>query len=159
MELVSQRKFAEIIRTSAQNVNKLVKSGKLPTAKGKIPLDKGLAAYELIKNNSDTNSMSSAIQDSANIGVALAKTKLAKEGYLAKLKQLEYQKLKGEYIAVSEVEQDAQRTATLIRTQLLSLPSRLSLMLEDKPALEIQAILEDEVNNLLKKLNETRFRD
>ncbi|HMT03022.1 MAG TPA: hypothetical protein PKD00_06905 [Burkholderiales bacterium] len=157
MELVTQRKFAEIIGTSTANVNKLIKAGKIPIVKGKVILDKALIAYELIKKNTTTNSMSDGMQSAVDIALALNKAKLAKEQYLAKLKQLEYEIKQGEYVAITEVEADAEHVATLLRTTLLSLPSRLALQLENKSAHEAQAILEDEINILLTNLNSTRF--
>lgn len=45
-ELLSQRKFAELIGRSNVWVSRLVKDGKLPTVDGKIPKDEGLAAYQ-----------------------------------------------------------------------------------------------------------------
>lgn len=157
MELVTQRKFAEIIGTSTANVNKLIKAGKIPIEKGKVILDKGLIAYKLIKKNTTTNSMSEGMQSAVDIALALNQAKLAKEQYLAKLKQLEYEIKQGEYVAITEVEADAQQVATLLRTSLLSLPSRLALQLENKSAHEAQALLENEINILLTTLNNTRF--
>lgn len=44
-ELLSQRKFAQLIGRSNVWVSRLVKEGKLPSVDGKIPKEAGLAAY------------------------------------------------------------------------------------------------------------------
>ncbi len=157
-ELVTQRKFAEIIGTSPANVNKLVRTGKIPIVDGKVLLQDALVAYELIKSNPETNHMSDDMQNATEVALALNQAKLAKEQYLAKLKQLEYEVKQGEYVAIHEVENDAEEVATLIRTSLLSLPSRVALQLENKTAHEAQALLEDEINNILTIFNNTKFR-
>lgn len=156
-ELITQRKFANIIGTSTANVNKLIKAGKIPISKGKVILEEALIAYELIKKNTATNPMSKNMQSATEVALALNQAKLAKEQYLAKLKQLEYEVKQGEYVAVAEVKNDAEQVAILLRTTLLSLPSRLALQLENKSAHEAQALLEDEINILLTTLNSTKF--
>lgn len=154
--LVTQKAFAEEIGISPSAVNQLVRKGKIPLVNGKIPLKEGLAAYKFVGQNG-TNQTTDDMVNTNNIGQAIQKAELVDKNYRAKMRQLDYEERKGKLIDVEQVKQDAEKVAALLRTTLLSMPSRLALQLEGKEAAEIQALLEHEINQVLTKLHETKF--
>lgn len=155
-KFVTQAEFAERIGKSRSAVNQLVKRGKIPLVNGKIPLDEALAAYKLVGKDG-TNKPTEITGDVANIAVATKKAELVKKTAEAKIAQLELQERERKLIKVEDVEVDARRVAETVRALLLSLPNRVALSLEMRAANEIQAILDDEINQVLTKLHETKF--
>lgn len=153
---VTQSEFATQIGKSRSAVTQLVQRGKIPIENGKIPLDEALAAYSTVGKNG-TNKTSEITGDVANIAVATKKAELVKKTAEAKIAQIELQERERKVVSVEEVTRDAQRVAEVIRTLLLSLPSRVALSLEMRAANDIQAILDDEINQILTKLHDTKF--
>ena len=83
--------------------------------------------------------------------------RLAKEVATAKIKDLEYKKLKGEYVAVADVEADAREAAAMLRSFAISAPTRYSALLENRTQREAEEVLEDIFRDLLKTINGSRF--
>lgn len=84
-----------------------------------------------------------------HIGIETQKSKLARETYEAKIKQLEYLKMIGELIPIDEVKKANEIIAASIRSKLLTLPTKLAPRIEGKQAVEIQYMLEDAINEVL----------
>lgn len=197
-QAVSQREFAKQIGRSHVWVNKLVKAGKIPVdAKGKIPLDAGLAAYaasrdvgrdaqrennEKVRKNTvkikptvrkstpvqppivDEDEKDSMSVPSTMVGLNAAKiseqynkAKLAKETFLAKLKEIEYQRAKGNLLSREQIEADASAVASELRNKFMGMGARIGPLCEGLTAREIEVVIEDEINDILKALQKSKF--
>lgn len=182
-DLVSQRQFAKEIGRSNVWVSKLVKEGKIPVdASGKIPLAAGKEAYlasqqpgyeeqrkKASSNRGNSKKVSQLPDESeeglagssdmtvAKVNQAFNKARLAKETYLAKLKELEYNKEKGLLIAKDEVEADAKDTALKMLARFRSIPSNVALDCEGKDARVIQGILEEEIEKAFAQIYRSKY--
>mgnify|MGYP007064390230 CR=1 FL=1 len=126
---VSMREFARQVGRSAAYVSGKCKTGELPLVDGKIPLEEGLKAFKALVKSEERKKASrrtsrktadvftgddeddKQISSALNVNEAFNKARLAKEVATAKIKDLEYKKLKGEYVAVADVEADAMEAA------------------------------------------------
>lgn len=104
-------------------------------------------------DDEDDKQISSAL----NVNEAFNKARLAKEVATAKIKDLEYKKLKGEYVAVADVEADAREAAAMLRNFAISAPTRYSALLENRTQREAEEVLEDIFRDLLKTINDSHF--
>ena len=103
-------------------------------------------------------STSLASGTSAAIAQAFNKAKLAEKTYQAKLRELEYKLRKGELIERAEVEADATAVGTEIRDRLTAMAARVAGRCEGRPAREIEAIIQDGVNEALRSLKSSKFK-
>lgn len=172
---VSMREFARHVGRSPSYVSGKCKTGELPLVDGKIPLKDGIKAFKaLIKEEerkkaarrkvrptaavfADGDEEDRQIAATLNMGEAYNKARLAKEVATAKIKDLEYKKLKGEYVSVEEVEADAKEAAAMLRNFALSAPTRYSALLENRTQREAEEVLEDIFRDMLKTINGSRF--
>ena len=116
---VSMREFARQVGRSAAYVSGKCKTGELPLVDGKIPLEEGLKAFKALVKSEERKKASrrtsrktadvftgddeddKQISSALNVNEAFNKARLAKEVATAKIKDLEYKKLKGEYVSVA----------------------------------------------------------
>lgn len=91
------------------------------------------------------------------VAAAFNKAKLAEKTYQAKLKELDYKEKQGLLLSKEAVEADAANTAEELRGLLLAIPPRISPLCEGKPAREIEALIEEALNESLSALNKSRF--
>lgn len=170
-EGVSINEFARQVGRSATWISRKTKDGTIPRGDdGKIPLRAGLAAFEKMQQRAkavkkiqgkpieaDDGPLSEASNAALNVTAAMNKARLAREVATAKIKDLEYKKLKGEYVAVTEVEADAREAASMLRNFALSAPARYSALLENRTQREAEEVLENIFQDLLKTINGSRF--
>ena len=176
---VSMREFARQVGRSPSYVSGKCKTGELPLVDGKIPLKEGIRAFKALvrkeerkkaarrkpKSNpartaevlADGDEEDRQIAASLNMGEAFNKARLAKEVATAKIKDLEYKKLKGEYVSVADVEADAREAAAMLRNFAISAPTRYSALLENRTQREAEEVLEDIFRDLLKTIHGSRF--
>lgn len=88
---------------------------------------------------------------------AFNRARLAEKTFQAKLKELEYKEAQGLLLKIEEVEEDAAQTAGAIRDQLMSMGPRIAPLCEGKSAREIEAIIEDGINDALAAFQKARF--
>lgn len=89
--------------------------------------------------------------------IKFSKAKTQEKIYSAKLKQLEVQRLTGEMYLRTDIEADAEAVAAEVRGRLLAVPPRIAALCENKTAREIQAIIEDAINEALEGLQKGVF--
>ena len=82
---------------------------------------------------------------------------IAKETYLAKLKELEYKEAKGMLLSRDKVEADAAAVASELRNKFMGMGARIGPLCEGLTAREIEVIIEDEINDILKALQKSQF--
>ena len=152
---VSQSEFATMIGISQPAVNKHIQAGKIPMHKGKVIIPDALLAYEHIKDN--RYSASDETIKKADSGKILQQAKAATQTYTAQIKKLELEKMRGDLIPITEAIAEFEMVATVIRSQLISLPSRLAGVLEDKTAAQIELLLNEAINETLSVLHNTKF--
>lgn len=169
-EYLSQRAFAALpeVGVSHVRINKLIKEGRLPTnADGKIPKSKGVEAWKTCrvigfekagaagakfggakskKQQEETN------PEQGNFTERLNKAKTIKEEALAEHKKLELSILKRDHILISEVKEEAQKLAAMIRQKIIAVAPIIGVNAEGKNSNQIQRIVEIELNEALKDL-------
>lgn len=169
-EYLSQRAFAALpeVGVSHVRINKLIKEGRLPTNEnGKIPKSEGIEAWKTCRvigfekaaeggkrggYNARKPKDEDSIEDAGNYTDRLNKAKTRKEEALAEHKILELAVLKKEYIKISEVKEDAQKLAAMIRQKIISVAPIIAANAEGKNSNQIQRIVEIELNEALKDL-------
>lgn len=154
-KLISQSEFAKSIGITQPAVHKLIKAGKIPTENGKVIIPDAIHAYSHIKDAHNTTTDETLKK--ADSGKIYQQAKAATQTYTAQIKKLELGKMKGDLIPITETMAEFEMVATVIRSQLVSLPSRIAGLLEDKTASQIEILLNREINEVLSALNNTRF--
>ena len=184
MDLVTQAEYARSIGKSKAWINKLVKRGVL-RLKGKkldpvkastiLKVQYDPTKIELHKHNKNQKgekkispniesekTSESEINDPYNsnedleTALSLHQARVLKENMLAKLKEAEYNKLIGELISIDKVFEVNAKIATTIRTKLLLLRSTLAPKIYGLEIPEIESVLDDAINDILKEYYELR---
>ena len=175
-ELLSARAFAKLVGNSNVYISRLVKEGRLPTINGKIPQAEGLIAYEENKKpgydgNRELNAAKRQqpqiiIQkeelpepEPIKTGTSAAKSneqynkaRAYEKTVQAKIKDIELKKMQGELVAVSDVKDDAQKLAAMIRQKIISVAPIIAANAEGKTSNQILRIVEIELNEALRDL-------
>lgn len=172
---VSQRAFGRQVGLSHVRVGQLIKEGKLKTNEdGKIPLNASLKIVlgeeELVKKQEKieqylektggiegqlTEDLLKMTDSDPNTAFAILR---AKELYYKTLqKQLEVDKANGTLISLDDTKAAFKQIAIDVKQELLSIPQRLAVRLENRNAREIEDLLEDAINGALEKLQTTAF--
>lgn len=127
--LVTKSAFARLLGISAATVGEHVKKGHITLIKGKI--DPELAKKELLEKIDVTHGRRKAMLETSgeeggqkHTGNSFNKAKAFKEGYKAKLAELEYKIKIKEYVKASDVEHAAFSFARRIRDKMLNIPDR-----------------------------------
>jgi len=152
---ISQSEFAKSIGISQPAVHKLIKAGKIPMENGKVIIPDAIHAYSNLKESHNVTTDDTLKK--SNAGQIHQQAKAAYQSCMAQIKKLELDKLRGELIPVSEAVAEFQMVATLIRSDLLSLPSRYAGLLEGQSISKIESILSEAVNDCLTKFHNTKF--
>ena len=141
--------FANEVGMSYTHIKRLVKNGTIPSnSDGKIPLEEGLKAF-----NNRKNKKQDASPEAGNVREETAKAKLAKETYIAKLKELDYRYRKGELVEVEDVRAEAQRVAAAVMDKFKAIPPRIAVLCEGRSARDIEAIIADAHNEAFAALH------
>lgn len=173
---VSIREFARQVGRSPSWISKMARQGKIPRNEdGSIPIEEGFLAYDKFNReveepkpkskkkeveplpDNDDAPMTSSASKAMNVTEAFNKARLAEKTYQAKLKEIEYKLKRGELIESEKVVADAQATAALVRERLMSIPVRVSGLCEGRTARDIEEILEDAINDVLKSFQKSEF--
>lgn len=170
--VVSQRAFARQVGLSHVRIGQLVKAGKLKAnEQGKIYLKEGLKTLlgeqELKDKQEKIDKYLSEI-DNVEGGLTPELLKMtdeapdvaygilrAKELYFKTVqKQLEVDKANRTVIPLDEAKAAFKSIAIEVKQELLSIPQRLAVRLENRSAREIEDLLEDAINGALEKLQQ-----
>ena len=175
---VTLREFARQIGRSHTWVQNKVKTGELPrNDDGTIPMEEGFKAFDAILReveqkkanrqkqqqtvealpDNDDAPMQDSISKAMSVTEAFNKARLAEKTYQAKLKEIEYKLKRGDLIESEKVIADAQATAALVRERLMSIPVRVSGLCEGRTARDIEEILEDAINDVLKSFQKSEY--
>jgi len=156
-KLITQAAFARILGISAATVNEHVKKGHITLIGGKInPL---LAKKELLGKMDTTHGrtkVKAGATDEENgnqTGNTFSKAKAFKEGYKAKLAELEYKIKTKEYVRAADVEHAAFSFARRIRDKMLNIPGRVEAdiaAITGLKSLEVGKIIKREIEIALK---------
>lgn len=122
-----------------------------PTRKAAPPPDPEL------DDNDDEPTLPSIGGSTAGVNAAFNKARLAEKTYQAKLKQIEYQREKGELVDKDDIREDAMKTGAELREKLSAIPPRIAPLCEGLPAREIQGIIDVAINEALEALHKSRF--
>lgn len=184
--MVSVREFARQVGRDQALILRLLKRGVLPQNEdGTIPLADGLAAFEAYdaapknkggrpkknEKKEDVNKKEkpsvtpqpppivSSTQRKAAISMnaAINKVKLADAAYKAKIRKQEYEVKSGELLRRDEVVAEMQWLAEQLKAKLLAIPPRISAICEGRPAREIEEIIENAINSVLKELQKCKY--
>jgi hypothetical protein len=171
------------VGVSHVRINKLINQGRLPTNEnGKIPKLAGIEAWKTCRvlgfekaavagakhggnprttkkqirgydhDNPDNDDDDAPPQDS-DLGARYNKAKTLEKEWMAKRRQLDYEIEKKKWVLVDDVKREAAEVASELVKKFSSLPSRVSVTLENKDANYIQDILEHELNEIIKGLH------
>lgn len=91
------------------------------------------------------------------VAAAFNKARLAEKTYQAKLKELDYKEKQGHLLPKEAVEADAAAVAEELRGLLFAISPRIAPLCEGKPARQIEAIIEEAINDALAALKKSRF--
>lgn len=160
--LLSVSAFARFVGGNKSTVQRMVADGRITKRRdGKINAATGLAEYRAAMAEKVNGGQPTHTGDTkADLLRAQLRERLAK----AEARELELRREREELVDVAEVRADALKAAEVIRTGLLALPSRVALQVEaliakdpGTRAARIEALIQDEVNEVLVVLNRTRF--
>lgn len=118
---------------------------------------KSTPAVKLVDEDDDTDSGPLTAADAARVGMQYNKARLAEKTYQARLRELEYKRMRRELIPIEEVQADARATGSHVRGLLLALPGRAAARCEGVSAREIEQILREEINTALTELQKSVF--
>lgn len=93
----------------------------------------------------------------AKLSEAFNRAKTAEKTFQAKLKEMEFKEAQGLLIPKEQVIQDAYNTAEGVRSIAYAMPPRVAALCEGKTAREIEAILEDAINEIFEVLQKSKF--
>ncbi len=138
-KLITQKEYADRLGISQQAVNKMVRTGKIPSTHGRIDPDVADSVLAPPDAQMETKSLAEALR--------------RKEWALAGLRENELARKNGEVIEVAYVEKCQAQVNSNIKQRLLGLPAKLTprLVSVASPAL-IKNILEREVRQCLEEL-------
>lgn len=117
---LTQQQYADHLGLSQQAVSKMIRAGRIPTVHGRIDRDAADAAL--------------AIDSETGGEMTLAEAMRRKEAALAALREHELQRRRGEVCVNRYVVEQLEKHITIVRSQLLSFPTRLiaGLSLDDQ---------------------------
>lgn len=175
-EYLSQRAFAQLPEVGVSNVriNKLVKEGRIPTVDGKIPKTAGISAWQTCRvngfenaakgghkggRNARKNKANESMRDDGDEdasdpvwGPRFNKAKALEKEAMAKKREFELEVDKGNYVHIDEIKAEASDLAATLRQKIFSLAPIIATQAEGKNANQIERIVEIELNEALKEL-------
>ncbi|QHJ79152.1 MAG: hypothetical protein [Caudoviricetes sp.] len=170
------------VGVSHVRINKLIKAGRLPSnEKGQIPKLEGIEAWKTCRvlgfenaavagakhggnprttkktvrgyDHDNVESDDDEAPKDSDLGARYNKAKTEEKEWVAKRRKLDYEIEKKKWILVDDVKREASELASELVKKFSSLPSRISVTLENKDANYIQSILEHELNEIIKVLH------
>ena len=82
------------------------------------------------------------------------KVAIIKDFWTGKINQIKYEVEKGKYILKSEVENQASKTATILREKLFNIPNKIAPLCYEKTIAEIQEIIYSAINEAVQEVND-----
>lgn len=155
-KLITQKEFAGKLGISPAAVNQHVKNGKITLIGGKIDAVK---AEKELNDKTDPGHGKSRRKKTAAPGnpkrdaVSFNTAKTYKEGYKAKLAELEYRIKTKEYVKAADVEHAAFSFARKIRDKMLNIPDRIQAEIQSitgLPTQDVRKIIKHEIETALK---------
>jgi hypothetical protein len=175
MAYVTKSEFAALMGLHKSTISKYIRGGKLDGCikDGKIHVEKGKAAVAARvapvqqgyintrwgKNPRPTEQEVKEISAEAGLGfnMSLSDAQTKKTIYDAALKKLEYDSKSGDMMERDKVKKDTQGCAALIKSQLISIPDRLSAVIAAELGVaessEVKKLIKTEINKALDSLN------
>ncbi len=149
MPLMSMRSYAKYRGVSPQAVSKAVAAGRITTevdANGERKINSEVADQQWASNSNQSRKttptraemagVTPPAQEQASIpegetaaaavGATYQKSKTMREGYMARLAQLEYEERKGKLVSADKVKVSAFNTARIVRDSILNIPDRIA---------------------------------
>lgn len=139
MARLNQNQYAKYKGVTRQAVSKAIKEGRLKLGKD------GLI---------DTGEPEGAPAPKAEAMPAYATSKAAAAAYDARLKQLEYQRQKGEVVEVTKVAEEWANICTNVKNSVLAVPDRIALKCDGQPARVIREAMMAELRAALHAVTE-----
>lgn len=143
---VSQRQMSAAIKLSTTRVNELINEGIMirdpSTEQGQLMLLDSLKNYYLSKSGAD--------EETVNFWAERSKHEKAKR----EMAELKLAERKGELYYAADVEAEITEWLVDFRNKLLGVGHKLAKRLEGKTAAAICDIIDDEIDEILKELNE-----
>lgn len=160
--LMSQTDFARHMSTPTKNVtqqmiSKYIRQGKLPVQGNKLIMPDAEKAYHLIMGGISIRVMEN---QEGNLPVNnldlqnLTEAKTEYQAYMAKIKKLEFEKMQGNLVSVDEVIKEVETVATVMRTELFSIPAKVAPECEGKSISQIELIIHNAINEAFTILND-----
>jgi len=180
MELVTKTELARKIGVSQPYITKKIKDGTLKKCLDgkKLKLECAIKALnanikdfkranqfetkdkELIKKYAPQKELVTD-ENVGNLKILLAgvenpsqKVAIIKDYWTGKINQIKYEAEKGKYILKSEVENQASKTATILREKLFNIPNKISPLCYGKTIAEIQEIIYSAINEAVQEVND-----
>lgn len=159
---VSQREAARLLGVSRSTFRDWIDQKRIKAnAEGLISPKELAKARKLVEAREEREERD---DEAGDLETQLLKAKVAKETALAEIQRIKADFDAGVYVKRADVEADAQAAAVAIRDGVLSLGARVALQVEASLAKEprlrtaaIEALITDEVNQVLDALNKRRF--
>jgi len=179
MELVTQAELARKLKVSRSYIGKKVKDGTLKKCLDgkKLKLECAIKALnanikdfkranqfethkELIKKYAPQKELVTD-ENVGDLEILLAgvenpsqKVAIIKDFWTGKINQIKYEVEKGKYILKSEVENQASKTATILREKLFNIPNKIAPLCYEKTIAEIQEIIYSAINEAVQEVND-----
>ena len=163
-DTMSVREFAKQIGKHHSWVQRHVKEGRITaTADGRIPFETAFDEAQKIIVEEPAMARKAAdlvveqITTAKGVTEAFNKARLKEKTYQAELREIEYQKMRGELVERSVIEADAHQTAVALRGRLMSIPVRIAGLCEGRTSREIEEIIEGALNDALNEFKKSEF--
>ena len=176
---LSQRAFAREVGLSHTRIQQMIKSGKLPTKNGKVPLEEGMQVIFRETAKEAERSMAQAEDGFAELPVdeepfdkdldnlenqinsdpegVFLKARAKEQFYKAKQREAEYLQQIGDLIPADVVENEIVRVFSEARAKLVNIPAQVAGRCENRPPREIEDIISTEINNALEAFQSFEF--
>ena len=163
--LETKAKFGRRIGVSGQRVGQMAKRGQVVTTDGgRIRVNDSLSilrAAGKLPQEGDQPEPEAADPALDSLSERLAQGEMltwseaqrAKENFLARLRQLEYEQKAGELVPIDDVEREHASRCQRIRSRLLALPHQAAPRAAGQDAIAIKAVLDDIVREALEELS------
>jgi len=184
--VISKAEFARRVGISKQRVSQLTQAGSLPLAEdGRVlwpdaqrvwlahkaeddnpkhqapepsrPQPPGRRVHPVLGQARAASGVGEQTETAIRSSLSYAEARAVEKTLRAQLLNLRLRREKGELVPTDEVRMDAVAVLAAVRSSLLALPGRVSLLCEGRSAAEVEAVLEDAINALLTEWNQGRF--
>ncbi|HRG62240.1 MAG TPA: hypothetical protein PLP75_04365 [Burkholderiales bacterium] len=153
-KLISQTQFAALVKANQGTISKYVKNGKLPAQGNKLIMPDAEAAYYLLLGGATTQQAAENAEKTIGVNASFAQAKAVYQTYLAKIKKLDFEQMQGNLISVDDVIKEVETVATVMRTELFSIPAKVAPECEGKSISQIELIIHNAINEAFCLLND-----